>query len=129
MLLFYSPFLLLAFFALVRAVFAFARKPGERERGEELTAARFVDVVLFGIASFLVLIGFLADMKGVPGGSPLQRYSDNGEPLYAYASLSGKHSAVLCADWLLGFFSYWLLRIHHSRLSPIVYTCCNVFLV
>ncbi|MGG1638687.1 DUF6688 domain-containing protein [Paenibacillus sp. NRS-1760] len=129
MLLLFTPFLLLAFTALIRAVFTFARKARESEQGEGLTLTRLVDGILLSIASFLLIVGFVFDVKGVPGGAPLKMYSETGEPLYAYASLSHKHSVVLCVDWLLGFCSYWALRIYHRKLSPIVYTCCNVFLV
>ncbi|MBB6671280.1 DUF6688 domain-containing protein [Cohnella nanjingensis] len=124
MLLFFTPFLLLAFAAFSRTVIAFARKEGKREQ----TASRIFDGILLSIASLLLIVGFVFDLHGVPGGAQLKVYSDTGEPIDAYASLSPKHSAAVYIDWLLGFFSYWALRIYHRRLSPIVYTCCNAFL-
>lgn len=74
MLLLFTPFLLLAFTALIRAVFTFARKAGESEQGEGLTLTRLVDGILLSIASFLLIVGFLFDVKGVPGGAPLKMY-------------------------------------------------------
>lgn len=129
MLLFYTPFILLALSAFVRTVYTFARKEGQAEQGEEWTGGRFLDGLLLAFASLLLIFGFVFDGHGVHGGEPLRVYEDTGMPVDVYASLSPGHRIVLALDGLLGFFSYWALRIHHRRLPPIVYVCAHAFLV
>ncbi|MBB6635077.1 DUF6688 domain-containing protein [Cohnella thailandensis] len=125
----YFLFFLLVLAFIIWSVFDFVRQPGEGEQGEGLTGARFFDGVVLSIFLFMMIFGFVFDHKyGVPGGEPLQVFEQTGAKPYNYASLSHKHSAVLVADWLLGFIAYWLLRVYHRRLSPIVYACSNALL-
>lgn len=128
MLLIISPFLFLVLAALCRAGIVFSRKVDGQEQRESL-ASWLIDVAILSAGLLLLIIGFFFDLQGVPGGKALQLYVETGQTLTDYASLSHQDSFVLCVEWTLGFISYWVLKGSQGRLSPIVYTCCSVFLV
>lgn len=128
-LLFVLPILLPVLTAAVRLIVAFASRAARDGQAMDSNAGRVIDGLLFIVAVPLLIVGYTFDRHGVPGGTPLEVYADTGVPMNAYASLSHEHGAALCAIWALGFFAYWVVRVHGDRLPPIVYACCHALIV
>lgn len=124
-----SPFLVLILPAFCSMVFTFARPASKGELLEEPTALRIVDGSLAVSAMLIMIFGYVFDGDGVPAGEPLKVYAQLGKPLSEYMSLAHRHGAALIVVWLLGFVSYWLLRVYHRRLSPIIYCSFNAVLI
>ena len=114
-------------------VYAFIRMINSFSKGTEAIddeiKTKSIDIISSFVLYALIVIGLLINNLGLKAGEQLSVYSETGEKIDGYASLSNETMITVIVLLILGFIAYGLLSTYMEQLSPILYLICRSLLV